>query len=80
MTTGLKLVDTRRKVANYYPDHSPVYDLIVGCAGDTAYSTMTSQKIRDAVSALAEPTLASIKDRQRLLALGTYCQRPNLRP
>src|SRR6266478_7059263 len=60
------------KVWNYYPDHNPVYDLIVGCAGNTAYSTMTSQKIRDAVAALSEPTFENIKDEVQKVIISVY--------
>ncbi|MFY9583183.1 MAG: hypothetical protein WAR21_01665 [Candidatus Acidiferrales bacterium] len=60
------------KLANYYPDHTPVYDLIVGGAGNTAYLTMASQKIRDAIAALTEPTLANIKDEVQKVISGIY--------
>src|SRR5439155_3337321 len=48
------------KLANYYGKHTS-YDIVIGGAGDGVYIDMASQKIRDAVAGLPQPTLASIK-------------------
>ena len=49
------------KLAKYY-GQSKSYDIIIGGAGDGVYIDAVCQKIRDAVSALSQPTLVNIKD------------------
>jgi len=48
------------KLADHYGKHTS-YDIVIGGAGDGVYTDMASQKIRDAVAGLPNPTLPAIK-------------------
>jgi 20S proteasome alpha/beta subunit len=51
----------KKKLYDYHGEGNDGYDVIIGSAGDGSYIAMTAEKIRDAVKALASPTIENIK-------------------